>query len=173
MDNILNINPIKYNQAAVSPQPNVYAENTQNASYIKPVQQGEESAKAREYDKDKDNKKSDKEDYFGKKDKCETCENRRYVDGSNDPGVSFKTPTKLGNNARMHVMNHEQEHVVRERAKAKRENKEVISQSVTIHTGICPECGKTYTAGGVTRTVVKAQSNDSQEVLDNLSQQKD
>ena len=26
---------------------------------------------------------------------CQTCKNRKYQDGSNDPSVSFKTPTKL------------------------------------------------------------------------------
>ena len=26
---------------------------------------------------------------------CQTCKERKYQDGSNDPGVSFKTPTKM------------------------------------------------------------------------------
>lgn len=86
--------------------------------------------------------------------KCETCENRHYQDGSDDPGVSFKSPTKLSpDEAASAVQRHEQEHVVRERAKAEREGRKVISQSVSIHTDVCPECGRVYVSGGVTRTV--------------------
>ena len=85
---------------------------------------------------------------------CETCKNRQYQDGSDDPGVSFKTATKLSpDEAATAVRSHEQEHVVRERAKAQREGRKVISQSVSIHTSVCPECGRVYVSGGVTRTV--------------------
>ena len=85
---------------------------------------------------------------------CETCKNRMYQDGSDDPGVSFKTATKLSpDEAASAVRSHEQEHVVRERAKAQREGRRVVSQSVTIHTSVCPECGRVYVSGGVTRTV--------------------
>lgn len=86
--------------------------------------------------------------------KCETCEKRKYKDGSDDPGVSFKTATQVDPNAaQAAVRGHEMEHVVRERAKAEREDRKVVSQSVTYHTGICPECGKFYISGGTTRTV--------------------
>ena len=54
------------------------------------------------------------------------------------------------------VRGHEQEHVVREQAKAQREDRKVVSQSVTIHTDICPECGDVYVSGGTTRTTTKA-----------------
>lgn len=85
---------------------------------------------------------------------CETCENRMYQDGSDDPGVSFKMPTKISaDQAAAAVRGHEMEHVVRERAKAEREGREVISQTVTIQTAVCPECGRVYVSGGVTRTV--------------------
>jgi len=94
--------------------------------------------------------------------KCETCEKRKYQDGSDDPGVSFKTPTNVKpEQAASAVRGHEMEHVTREQAKAKREGREVVSQSVTIHTGICPECGKVYVSGGTTRTVTKAQAEDT------------
>lgn len=84
---------------------------------------------------------------------CQTCERRQYQDGSNDPGVSFKTPTRIAPEAvASAVRGHEMEHVVRERAAAAREDKEVVSQSVTIHSGICPECGDVYVSGGTTRT---------------------
>ena len=88
---------------------------------------------------------------------CQTCEKRKYQDGSDDMGVSFKTPTNVKpEQAASAVRGHEMEHVVREQAKAKREGREVVSQSVTMHTGICPECGKTYVSGGTTHTVTRA-----------------
>ena len=88
---------------------------------------------------------------------CQTCKERKYQDGSDDPGVSFKTPTNIApEQAAAAVRGHENEHVVREQAKAQRENRKVVSQSVTYHTSICPECGKVYVSGGTTRTVTKA-----------------
>ncbi len=91
--------------------------------------------------------------------KCETCEKRKYQDGSDDPGVSFKMATRVDPKAaQAAVRGHEMEHVVRERAKAEREDRKVVSQSVTYHTGICPECGKFYISGGTTRTVTAADN---------------
>lgn len=88
---------------------------------------------------------------------CQTCKNRKYQDGSDDPGVSFKTATNVApEQAAAAVRGHEQEHVVREQAKARREDRHVVSQSVTIHTEICPECGDVYVSGGTTRTATKA-----------------
>ena len=88
---------------------------------------------------------------------CQTCKNRKYQDGSDDPGVSFKTATNIApEQAASAVRGHEQEHVVREQAKARREDRKVVSQSVTIHTAICPECGDTYVSGGTTRTTTRA-----------------
>ncbi len=93
---------------------------------------------------------------------CQTCENRRYQDGSDDSGVSYQTPTKIDpETAAAAVRGHEQEHVVRNQAKAEVEGKEIVSQSVTLHTGICEECGRVYIAGGTTRTVTK-NADDSQ-----------
>ena len=54
------------------------------------------------------------------------------------------------------VWGHEQEHIAREQAEARREGREVVSQSVTYHTAICPECGKVYVSGGTTRTSTRA-----------------
>ena len=88
---------------------------------------------------------------------CQTCKERKYQDGSNDPGVSFKTPTSLTpQEAATAVRGHEMEHVVREQAKAEREDRSVVRQSVTLHNEICPECGDVYISGGTTRTVTKA-----------------
>ena len=88
---------------------------------------------------------------------CQTCKERKYQDGSDDPGVSYQTPTNIAPElAASAVRGHEQEHVVREQAKAKREDREVVSQSVTLHTDICPECHKVYISGGTTRTTTRA-----------------
>lgn len=92
---------------------------------------------------------------------CQTCKNRKYQDGSDDSGVSFQTPTRVDPKAAgAAVRSHEQEHVSRNQAKADREGNEIVSQSVTIHTGICPECGKVFVSGGTTRTVTRS-GNDS------------
>lgn len=89
--------------------------------------------------------------------KCQTCEKRKYQDGSDDMGVSFQTPTRIApEQVAAAVRGHENEHVVRERAKAQQEDRKVVSQSVTLHTDICPECGKVYISGGTTRTVTAA-----------------
>ena len=93
-----------------------------------------------------------------KEGECQTCEQRRYQDGSDDMGVSFQTPTKISPEAAgAAVRGHEQEHVSREQAKAKREGKEVVSQSVVIHTSVCPECGKVYVSGGTTKTTTASK----------------
>ncbi len=98
---------------------------------------------------------------------CQTCESRKYQDGSDDMGVSFQTPTNIKpEQAASAVRGHEMEHVYREQAKADREGRKVVSQNVTMHTEICPECGKSYVSGGTTRTVTKADT-------DNAAQQQD
>ncbi len=95
---------------------------------------------------------------------CQTCKERKYQDGSDDPGVSFKTPTSVApEQAAGAVRGHENEHVVREQAKARREDRKVVSQSVTYHTDICPECGTAYVSGGTTRTVTKADTDGQAE----------
>lgn len=88
---------------------------------------------------------------------CQTCKERKYQDGSDDMGVSFKTPTRIDpDQAASAVRGHEMEHVYREQAKARQENRRVVSQNVTYHTAICPECGRAYVSGGTTRTVTAA-----------------
>ena len=101
---------------------------------------------------DTENKSEKVEDY-----ECKTCAARRYKDQSNDPSVSFQTPTHIspGQSAGA-VMSHEMEHVRNEDAKAKREDREVIRSSVTLQYAVCPECGRAYVAGGETTTVTKA-----------------
>lgn len=98
---------------------------------------------------------------------CQTCANRRYQDGSDDPGVSFKTASKVGpEGAEAAVRGHEYEHVYRNQAKAARENREVVYQTVHIKHAICPECGKNYAAGGETITVTrpKPETDHSEQI---------
>jgi hypothetical protein len=94
---------------------------------------------------------------------CQTCKSRKYQDGSNDPGVSFKTPGHIdpGNSSSV-VRGHEQEHVSHERSKALSEDRKVVSQTVRLFTSVCPECGRVYVSGGVTRTVTASAVNQTQ-----------
>lgn len=104
--------------------------------------------------------------------KCQTCEKRKYQDESDDMGVSFQTPTNISpEQAASAVRGHENEHVVREQAKAQREGRRVVSQSVTIHTDICPECGKVYISGGTTRTVTAAEKEQPVQQQDDQQKQ--
>lgn len=95
---------------------------------------------------------------------CQTCSERKYQDGSDDPGVSFKTPAHIapGNSAAA-VSAHEQEHVGHEQAKAQQEDRKIIAQSVQLYTAICPECGRTYVAGGKTTTTSRSNAVRAQE----------
>ena len=102
---------------------------------------------------------------------CQTCENRKYQDGSNEHDVSFKAATKVAPEAAASaVRSHEQMHVNNAYQKAEQDNGKVISANVTIHTSICPECGKTYVSGGTTRTMIKYgnEENPYQKNLKNL-----
>lgn len=91
--------------------------------------------------------------------RCKTCEERKYQDGSDDSTVSYQTPTNIDPDvAPAAVRGHELEHVAHEQARAQQEGRKVVSQTVTLHTDICPECGRVYVSGGTTRTVTKADS---------------
>lgn len=96
------------------------------------------------------------------KGECQTCKNRKYVDGSNEGNVSFKTPGHIdpGNSAAK-VMAHEQEHVANAVAEGSKPNKELVSSTVSLHTAVCPECGRVYVSGGVTHTVMKTTKPSS------------
>lgn len=65
-------------------------------------------------------------------------------------------------------MAHEQEHVRNETAKASQENREVVSQSVTLQSSVCPECGKVYVSGGETRTVTRFSNNSDDAFVKNF-----
>lgn len=90
---------------------------------------------------------------------CHTCENRKYVDRSDDGGVSYQAPTKISPSVvAAKVMAHEREHVYHERADAKREGADVVHQTVSLKYGSCPDCGNIYVAGGVTRTMTTKEA---------------
>ncbi len=91
---------------------------------------------------------------------CQTCKNRKYKDGSDDPGVSFKSASKISGNVASAVRSHENEHVTRNRAKAEREGRKIVSQTVRIKSNVCPECGKSYVSGGETVTVTKNKTKN-------------
>ncbi len=85
---------------------------------------------------------------------CQTCKNRKYQDGS-DENVSFKSAAHISPGAAgAAVRAHEGEHVSNAFDKAKEAGGKVISASVSIHTAVCPECGRTYVSGGTTRTKI-------------------
>ena len=92
---------------------------------------------------------------------CETCKNRKYQDGS-DENVSFKTASHISPNAAgAAVRAHEGEHVSNAYEKAAQNNGKVVNASVSIHTSICSECGRTYVSGGTTNTTIKYSNEDN------------
>lgn len=98
---------------------------------------------------------------------CETCKERKYQDGSNE-NVSFKAAAHISPNAAgSAVRAHEGEHVANAYDKASQKNGKVVSASVSIHTSVCPECGRTYVSGGTTNTQIKYtdESNPYQQNL--------
>lgn len=92
---------------------------------------------------------------------CETCKNRKYQDGS-DEMVSFKSAAHISPEASAaRVRAHEQEHVSNAFTKAAQKNGKVLSANVTLKTAICPECGRSYVAGGTTSTKIKYPNEDN------------
>ncbi len=116
--------------------------DTKSGKIGQPVQKDQESKTAREVVEDSE---------------CETCKRRKYQDGSNDPGVSFKNAAHISpEQASTAIRGHENEHVTREQSKASQDGRKVVAQSVTYYNAICPECGRIYMSGGTTRTVTAA-----------------
>lgn len=96
-----------------------------------------------------------------KKAECQTCKNRKYIDGSNEGDVSFKAPGHIAPEASAGtVMSHELEHVANAREKASKPGNKLLSVSVSLKTAICPECGRAYIAGGTTRTRIQYGNSD-------------
>lgn len=85
---------------------------------------------------------------------CETCKNRKYQDGS-DEMVSYKAPTNISpESSGAKVMAHEQEHVSNAYSKAAAAGGKVLQASVSLKMGVCPECGRSFVAGGTTTTKI-------------------
>ncbi|MBR5637639.1 MAG: hypothetical protein IKW81_11985 [Pseudobutyrivibrio sp.] len=92
---------------------------------------------------------------------CETCASRKYQDGS-DEQVSFKSAQHISPRAAAaRVRGHEAEHVSNAYDKAKEAGGKVLNASVSIHTAVCPECGRTYVSGGTTHTQIKYPNEDN------------
>ena len=92
---------------------------------------------------------------------CETCKNRKYQDGS-DEMVSFKSAQHIDPKAAAaRVRGHEAEHVSNAYKDAAMNNGKVLQASVSIKTAVCPECGRTYVAGGETATKIKYENEDN------------
>lgn len=110
-------------------------------------------------------------DQTGKDDKskeCQTCKNRKYVDGSDEMNVSFKSAAHVSPEAASAAVRaHEGQHVSNAYNKASESDGKVISASVRIQTSVCPECGRSYVSGGVTSTQIKYynESNPYQQDL--------
>ena len=92
---------------------------------------------------------------------CQICKNRKYQDGS-DEMVSFKSAAHISPNAAASMVRaHEQEHVTNAFSDAATKNGKVVSASVSLHTSVCPECGRTYVSGGTTSTQIKYFNEDN------------
>ena len=114
-----------------------------------------------ERDKAEKKERNEKAGVKDPSEECQTCKNRKYKDGS-DEMVSFKTAQHVSpENAASAVRAHEQEHVSNAYKKAATGNGKVISASVSIHTAVCPECGRTYVSGGTTHTQIKYFNEDN------------
>ncbi|MCM1100075.1 MAG: hypothetical protein NC079_04570 [Clostridium sp.] len=97
----------------------------------------------------------------GAGEECQTCKNRKYKDGS-DEMVSFKSAQHISpESAASRVRAHEQEHVSNAYTKAAQNNGKVLRASVSIKMAICPECGRSYVAGGTTNTQIKYYNEDN------------
>lgn len=142
-----------YGSASANKQPSTMAENAASAGIA-----GTSSDTGEEGRVIVRNPGESTEKQAGKKSspaECETCKNRKYQDGS-DEDVSFKSPAHINPNAAAsRVRSHEQEHVNNAYKKAAENNGKVMSCNVSIHTDICPECGRTYVSGGTTATQIK------------------
>lgn len=92
---------------------------------------------------------------------CETCSQRKYQDGS-DEMVSFKSAAHISPQASAsRVRAHEQEHVSNAYKKAAQKDGKVLQASVSLKTAICPECGRSYVAGGETTTQIKYYNEEN------------
>ena len=98
---------------------------------------------------------------------CQTCKERKYRDGS-DEMVSFKSASHISPEASAsRVRAHEQEHVNNAYSKASQKGGKVLSCNVSLKTAICPECGRSYVAGGTTATKISYPGSDKNPYMQN------
>ena len=127
---------------SVASQPSVSGTDNTSTSSVSPL-----SA-----DKVKDNRTEKAES----KGECQTCKERKYIDSSDEGNVSFKAPGHIAPEASAGVvMSHEKEHVANAKREGNKPGNELVSATVSLKTAICPECGRSYVAGGTTRTLIK------------------
>lgn len=93
--------------------------------------------------------------------KCETCASRTYKDGSDEANVSFKSAAHVSpEQSTAAVASHEGMHVKNAVAKTSGNDAKLLNASVSISYATCPECGKRYASGGLTRTQIAYKQND-------------
>lgn len=105
---------------------------------------------------------------------CQTCKERKYQDGS-DEQVSFKSASHISPEASAaRVRGHEQEHVNNAYKKAAMGDGKVMQASVSLKTAVCPECGRSYVAGGTTTTrIAYNKESETNPYFKNLKSQLD
>ncbi len=174
----------------VEPVPEVYS-NEDTERVEKPVKSAEQLKLEREiaYEQMKAESDRDAENPNGKvafeEEKevddghCETCEKRKYVDGSNENDVSFKTPGHIDPAIAASVVSaHEHMHVANAIQEGSKEGSELLYATVQLKTSVCPECGRVYVSGGVTRTAIrhtnpKAEAPKEEEKSDSKTGEKE
>jgi len=92
---------------------------------------------------------------------CATCASRKYQDGS-DENVSFKSAAHISPEASAaKVKAHENEHVSNAYKEAEEKGGRVVRSSVSLKTSICPECGRSFVAGGLTKSTIAYSKDDA------------
>ncbi len=144
------INPVNYNYHLYPVRPASQAETVQAVSRVQKMDPLQQQGGTKVW-------KSEPSE-------CHTCQNRKYVDGSNENNVSFKTPTKISPEASYAMVSaHESEHVANAVSKGNQPGAKLISASVKLQMEVCPECGTPFIAGGETRTTIQYQEQNPYE----------
>ena len=85
---------------------------------------------------------------------CSTCAARVYV--CSDGSVSRPTPGQ----AAAYVAAHERAHLNDHRTEAFLEGDRVVSQSISVFSATCPECGVIYVSGGEARSLIASETSE-------------
>lgn len=150
---------IQYSDNNMSPSP--YDTSYMTGPFQSPGSEAKNLPVSEEKEQDGENGREKRTGLKDPAEECQTCKNRKYQDGS-DEMVSFKSAAHISpESAASRVRAHEQEHVSNAYKKAATNNGKVISASVSIHTAVCPECGRTYVSGGTTHTQIKYYNEDN------------